>query len=229
MQYFTGVPALLVGIHVVGAVVVMWASTVLLLDTRRARQIVEHPLSAAWLPPRVPPDDAAGRGSSPSKQRAGDASCRLLLGLLVALVRAARIADGASPQDDVAIQVQVKDQQRDATGKANNQPVAGVTVTVLDASGAEVAHRRHRRQGRRPHPGAGARPTTRSRSTRTRCPTARRCRPRRPAEQQVTRRLVRSPPRRSSTSSPARARAPSSGRLEQDRAAVRRRHPPRPR
>jgi branched-chain amino acid transport system permease protein len=33
----------------------------------------------------------------------------------------------------------VKDQQRDASGKANNQPVAGVSVTVLDASGAEIA------------------------------------------------------------------------------------------
>ena len=33
-QYFTGVPALLVGLHVAGATAVMWAATVLLLDTR---------------------------------------------------------------------------------------------------------------------------------------------------------------------------------------------------
>ena len=33
----------------------------------------------------------------------------------------------------------MKDQQRDAAGKANNQPVPGVSVTVLDASGAEIA------------------------------------------------------------------------------------------
>lgn len=46
IQYFTGVPALLVGVHIVGAVVVMWASTVLLLDTRRAVHSVEEPLSA---------------------------------------------------------------------------------------------------------------------------------------------------------------------------------------
>lgn len=46
VQYFNDVPALLVGIHVAGATAVMWASTVLLLDTRRAPQRVEHPLSA---------------------------------------------------------------------------------------------------------------------------------------------------------------------------------------
>ena len=46
VQYFNDVPALLVGIHVAGATAVMWASTVLLLDTRRAPQSVEHPLSA---------------------------------------------------------------------------------------------------------------------------------------------------------------------------------------
>jgi cytochrome c oxidase assembly protein subunit 15 len=46
IQYFNEVPALLVGIHVAGATAVMWASTVLLLDTRRVPQTVEHPLSA---------------------------------------------------------------------------------------------------------------------------------------------------------------------------------------
>ncbi len=44
----------------------------------------------------------------------------------------------AAAQDDVSIQAQVKDQQRDASGKVDNQPVAGVSITVLDASGAEV-------------------------------------------------------------------------------------------
>lgn len=46
VQYFNDVPALLVGIHVAGATAVMWASTVLLLDTRRTPQSIEHPLSA---------------------------------------------------------------------------------------------------------------------------------------------------------------------------------------
>lgn len=46
IQYFNGVPALLVGVHIVGAVVVMWASTVLLLDTRRAVRSADEALSA---------------------------------------------------------------------------------------------------------------------------------------------------------------------------------------
>lgn len=46
VQYFTGVPALLVGVHIVGATVVMWASTRLLLDTRRAVTTAAEPLSA---------------------------------------------------------------------------------------------------------------------------------------------------------------------------------------
>jgi neutral amino acid transport system permease protein len=61
-----------------------------------------------------------------------------LLGLLVALV-ALLGSQAALAQDDVSLQVQVKDQQRDANGKANNQPIPGVSVTVLDATGAEVA------------------------------------------------------------------------------------------
>ncbi|MFN8023300.1 MAG: hypothetical protein U0Q03_17370 [Acidimicrobiales bacterium] len=62
---------------------------------------------------------------------------QILVGLLVALGIG---LGGWSPAhaDDVSIQAQVKDQQRDANGKTNNQPVPGVTVTVLDASGAEV-------------------------------------------------------------------------------------------
>lgn len=63
---------------------------------------------------------------------------QLLLGLFVSL-GALLGAQTAHAQEDVAIQVQVKDQQRDASGKTNNQPVAGVSVTVLDASGAEIA------------------------------------------------------------------------------------------
>src|SRR5215218_10091511 len=63
---------------------------------------------------------------------------RLLLGLL-AFCGVMAAADVADAQDDVSIQVQVKDQQRDANGKADNQPLAGVSVTVLDGSGSEIA------------------------------------------------------------------------------------------
>ncbi len=45
----------------------------------------------------------------------------------------------AQAQDEVSLQVQVKDQQRDENGRADNQPVPGVSVVVLDANGAEVA------------------------------------------------------------------------------------------
>jgi branched-chain amino acid transport system permease protein len=63
---------------------------------------------------------------------------RLLFGLL-ALCGVLAIASPAHAQDEVAIKAQVKDQQRDANGKTNNQPVAGVSITVLDASGNEIA------------------------------------------------------------------------------------------
>lgn len=46
IQYFNGVPALLVGFHIVGAIVVMWASTMLLLDTRTAVRSADEALSA---------------------------------------------------------------------------------------------------------------------------------------------------------------------------------------
>jgi neutral amino acid transport system permease protein len=62
---------------------------------------------------------------------------QLLVGLLVALVTMAGFSSSAAAEGE-AIRVQVKDQQRDAAGKTDNQPVVGVTVTVLDASGAEV-------------------------------------------------------------------------------------------
>ena len=39
---------------------------------------------------------------------------------------------------DYALRVQVKEQSRDANGKTDNQPVAGVTITVTDADGNEV-------------------------------------------------------------------------------------------
>jgi len=63
---------------------------------------------------------------------------RLLFGLL-ALCGVLAIAAPAHAQDEVSIKAQVKDQQRDANGKTNNQPVAGVSITVLDASGNEIA------------------------------------------------------------------------------------------
>ena len=46
---------------------------------------------------------------------------RLLLGLM-ALLGVLAISDVAHAQDDVSIQVQVKNQQRDATGRPDNQP-----------------------------------------------------------------------------------------------------------
>ena len=63
---------------------------------------------------------------------------RLLFGL-VALCGVLAVASPAHAQDDISIQVQVKDQQRTAEGRADNQPIAGVSVTVLDGSGAEIA------------------------------------------------------------------------------------------
>jgi hypothetical protein len=41
-------------------------------------------------------------------------------------------------ESEFAIQVRVLDQQRDASGRADNQPVEGVTITVVDADGTEV-------------------------------------------------------------------------------------------
>ena len=84
---------------------------------------------------RVPPDDWGVRWGTTSSRAC---STRLLLGLL-AVLGVIAIADVAHAQDDVAIQVQVKDQQRDANGRADNQPLAGVSVTVLDGSGNEIA------------------------------------------------------------------------------------------
>lgn len=77
-----------------------------------------------------------GRPVHPRRRRR---AAQFLVGLVVAL--GALVGAGWSPavaQDDIAIQAQVKDQQRDANGKVDNQPVPGVSVTVVDASGAEV-------------------------------------------------------------------------------------------
>ena len=63
---------------------------------------------------------------------------QVLIGLFVAL-GALLGAQTAAAQEEVSLQVQVKDQQRDANGRADNQPVPGVTVTVLDAAGNEIA------------------------------------------------------------------------------------------
>ncbi len=62
---------------------------------------------------------------------------QMMIGLLVGLAALAGLAAPASA-DGEAIRVQVKDQQRTADGRTDNQPVAGVSVTVLDATGAEV-------------------------------------------------------------------------------------------
>ncbi len=78
---------------------------------------------------------AAGTLLQPAGRRG---AVRALIGLLLALAALFGSNASASASDDVSIQAQVKSQQRDANGKADNQPVVGVTVTVLDASGAEV-------------------------------------------------------------------------------------------
>ncbi|MBM3827074.1 MAG: branched-chain amino acid ABC transporter permease [Actinobacteria bacterium] len=39
---------------------------------------------------------------------------------------------------DFALRIQVKEQFRDANGKADNQPVAGVSISVTDATGVEI-------------------------------------------------------------------------------------------
>jgi len=47
-------------------------------------------------------------------------------------------ASAHAQESDYAIRVRVLDQQRDASGRADNQPVAGVSITVVDADGTEV-------------------------------------------------------------------------------------------
>ncbi len=77
-------------------------------------------------------------GASTGEHAGARLIARLLFGLL-AICGVLAIASPAHAQDDFSIQVQVKDQQRNAQGKADNQPLAGVSVTVLDGSGTEIA------------------------------------------------------------------------------------------
>lgn len=65
---------------------------------------------------------------------------RLLTKLLIAVLAALGvIAIGSSAAaQEFSIQVQVRDQQRDAGGSQDNVPVPGVGVTVLDADGNEI-------------------------------------------------------------------------------------------
>lgn len=66
--------------------------------------------------------------------------CRLVVGALAAIMAVVGLAGTAAAQDsDLAIRVQVRDQQRDAQGRPDNQPVAGVTIRLLDADGNEIA------------------------------------------------------------------------------------------
>jgi branched-chain amino acid transport system permease protein len=66
---------------------------------------------------------------------------RAVIALLAAL--AGLLLLSGSPahaqEDGLVIRAQVRDQQRDAAGRADNQPVAGVTITVVDADGNEIA------------------------------------------------------------------------------------------
>ena len=58
-----------------------------------------------------------------------------VLGVVLALVGG---APSVASAEDVALRVQVKEQFRDASGKADNQPVVGVEIVVTDAAGNEV-------------------------------------------------------------------------------------------
>ena len=64
-------------------------------------------------------------------------SARLLLALGI-LLAGLGLSTSVASAEDVAIRIQVKEQNRDESGKVDNQPVAGVEVVVLDADGTEV-------------------------------------------------------------------------------------------
>lgn len=65
-------------------------------------------------------------------------AARLML-VLLAICAAMAVAQPAAAQDSGGIvQAQVKDQRRDERGRPANEPVPGVTITVLDANGNEV-------------------------------------------------------------------------------------------
>ncbi|MGA0264156.1 MAG: hypothetical protein ACO3MH_11255, partial [Ilumatobacteraceae bacterium] len=59
---------------------------------------------------------------------------RMFLGLGVLLVGAGMTSSAVSAED-IAIRVQVKEQNRDESGKVDNQPVVGVEIVITDASG----------------------------------------------------------------------------------------------
>jgi neutral amino acid transport system permease protein len=63
---------------------------------------------------------------------------QLVIGLFAGLAVFLQPQLVAAQDGGVSIQVQVKDQQRDASGKADNQPLPGVSVTITDASGVEI-------------------------------------------------------------------------------------------
>jgi branched-chain amino acid transport system permease protein len=68
-------------------------------------------------------------------------ACRIARWALLVLAVAAPLL-GSEParaqSDGYTVKAFVKAQQRNAQGQADNQPVAGVTITLLDASGAEI-------------------------------------------------------------------------------------------
>jgi neutral amino acid transport system permease protein len=72
-----------------------------------------------------------------SVRRRAKRFAQVLAGLLIVLLGLSTLATTSSA-DEFAIRAQVKEQRRTDTGKTDNQPVAGVSITVLDASGAEV-------------------------------------------------------------------------------------------
>ena len=76
-------------------------------------------------------------GASRGEHRRARAVARVIFGLL-AFCGVLAVAGAAHAQDDVAIQVQVRDQQRDTQGRADNQPLPGVSVTVVDGGGTEI-------------------------------------------------------------------------------------------
>jgi branched-chain amino acid transport system permease protein len=64
----------------------------------------------------------------------------VVISLLAAACGLLAFADGPAHAQDTeyGIRVRVLDQQRDASGRADNQPVAGVGITVVDAAGTEI-------------------------------------------------------------------------------------------
>lgn len=63
---------------------------------------------------------------------------RTLCGLLAAIAIVFGGQHASAQDSEIAIKAQVKDQVRDANGRADNQPVPGVTITVFDEAGNAV-------------------------------------------------------------------------------------------